>query len=149
MRPKLPVFLIILTAAAVSVAAQEPARVRLSELSKQSFSTGELNITIKRFWPGSLLTRGRVEVKVENPASVAATFDPLRLSFVNEDNRQVSIRAVVYQGSTSHHNKLVNIVVAREVAPGAYIKEFYALDGRVRLPARLFYGGRQLALIVR
>jgi hypothetical protein len=150
MRPKPSVFFIIFAVAAISVAGEEPARVRVSELSKQSFTVGELKITIKRFWPGSLLSRvARVEVRVENLSSAAATFDPLRLSFVNEDNRQVSIRAAAYQAGASRPGYGLDIVVAREVAPRAYIKEFYAFDGRVRLPARLFYEGKQLALIVK
>ncbi|HKP84856.1 MAG TPA: hypothetical protein VJZ26_02090 [Blastocatellia bacterium] len=130
-----------------AAAGDEPERVRKSEINKRPFAVGELRITITKFWPGSLLTRGYIEVKVENPSSASATFNPQRLSFVTRSNRQINVRSRRQQGAISPGDSGLDLAQPREIAPGAYIKELYELDGRVRLPARLIYEGKQLALI--
>lgn len=124
-----------------SVAGDEPDRIRKSELDTHPFTVGELKITITRFRTGSLLTRAAIRVRVENTSGSAATFNPQRLSFVISSNRQINVRGQRRQG-----DRFV-FVQPREIAPGAYIKEIYDLDGRVHLPARLFYEGKELALI--
>ena len=134
--------------------ASSPARdasehVRRSELSSRSFVVGDLKITIKRFWAGSILTRGYIEVTAENTSDVATTFNPQRLSFVGKDGRQVNIRGRRQTGSIHTGDRAIDIAQPREVAPRAYVKELYELDGRVRLPASLFYEGKDLALIVK
>lgn len=147
MRFKPLTVIIIFILAAVAANGDEPPRIRKSEFKKHSFVAGELRISFTRFWPGSLLSRGYVEVKLENTSSDAATFDPLRLSFVNKDGKQVNVEAATGQGRHSRTGYGLNVIAAREVAPGAYIKEFYWLDGRLHLPAQFFYEGKQLALI--
>jgi hypothetical protein len=142
LRPSTVIIIIVLAAVANG---QTPPRIGKSELKKHEFAASELRITLTRFWPGSLLSRGYIEVKVENRSSDAAPFDPLRLSFVNKDNKQVNVQAVVHQGK--HGPGYAINTVAREVAPGAFIKEFYWLDGRLRFPAQFFYEGRRLAFI--
>jgi hypothetical protein len=146
MRFKTLTVIIIFILTAVAASGDEPPRIRKSEFKKHSFTAGELRITFTRFWPGSLLSRGYIEVKVENTSTAAATFDPLRLSFVNKDNKQVNVQAVIQHGRYSRPGYGIN-VVEREVAPNAYIKEFYWLDGRLHFPAQFFYEGKRLALI--
>lgn len=144
MRLKVLLVIIVLLSA-VAARGQEPPRIRKSDIKKHEFTAGDLKVTLTKFWPGSLLSRAYIEVKVENSSSNAATFDPLRLSFVNRDNKQVSVQAVIHQGKHAHGYG-INIT-AREVAPGAFIKEFYWLDGRLHFPVQFFYEGRKLALV--
>jgi hypothetical protein len=132
---------------ALGIARDEPERVRKSELHKRSFDIGALRITITRFWPGSMLSRGYVAVKAENTSSSAVIYNPQRLSFISNNNRQVNTRGRRQQGVLGPDDNWLDIAQPREIAPNAYIKEFYELDGRVRLPARLFYEARVLALI--
>jgi hypothetical protein len=150
MKRKPFVILIILALLPAAIAARdEPERVRRAELEDRTFVVGALKITIKRFWPGSLLTRGFVEVTAENNSSSAVTFNPQRLSFVNKDGKQINLRGRWQTGVVHSNDNRLDVTVAREVAPGAYVKELYELDGRVRLPARLFYEGKDLAVIVK
>lgn len=128
-------------------AGDEPERIRKSEINKRTFAVGELRITIKRFWPGTLLSRGYIEVTVENPSNAAATYNPQRLSFVTRNNKQINIRGRRQMGALSSADSGLDLPQPREIAAGAHIKEFYELDGRLRLPARLIYEGKQLALI--
>ena len=132
---------------AIAAAGDEPERIRKSEINKHAFAVGELRITITRFWPGSLLTRGYIEVKVENPSNAFATYNPQRLSFVTRNDKQVNIRGRRQQGPIRPDDNGLDLAQSREIAPAAHIKEFYELDGRLRLPARLIYEGRELALI--
>jgi hypothetical protein len=131
----------------IVLAADDPERIRKSEINKRSFAVGELVITITRFWPGSLLTRGYIEVKAQNKSNASATYDPRRLSFVTNKDRQVNIRGRIQKGLRHPDDNGLDIAQPRDVAPRAYIKEFYELDGRVHLPARLIYEGKELALI--
>jgi len=156
MRPKLSTILILLAFLPVSTllpvstfARDEPERVRRSDLNSRSFVVGDIKITIKRFWAGSLLTRGYMEIRAENGSGIAATFNPQRLSFVGKDGRQVNIRGRRQTGPVHPDDREIEIAQPREIAPGAYVKELYELDGRVRLPAKLFYEGKQLAEIVK
>jgi hypothetical protein len=143
----LTVVIVLILLPVLSVARDEPERVRKSELHKRLFAVGELRITITRFWPGSMLSRGYVAVKVENTSSSAVIYNPQRLSFISNTNRQVNTRGRRQQGVLGPDDNVLDIAQPREIAPNAYIKEFYELDGRVRLPARLFYEARVLALI--
>jgi hypothetical protein len=142
MRSKLFAFAIALIfILASSVAGDEPASIRKSELDKHPFTVGELKITITSFRAGSLLTRAAIRVKVENTSGSAATFNPQRLSLVISNNRQINIRTQRRAGSR------FDFVQPIEIAPGAYIKEIYDLDHKVELPARLFYEGKELAQV--
>jgi hypothetical protein len=148
MRKRLfPILILLAFLPASTTARDEPERVRRADLGSRSFAVKELKITLKRFWAGSLLTRGYIEVRVENPSDTAATFNPQRLSFVGKDGKQVNIRGRRQTGPVHPDDRDIDVAQAREVAPGAYVKELYELDGRVRLPARLFYEGKELAVI--
>jgi hypothetical protein len=150
MKRKLFTILILLTLLPASTAAQsEPERVRRAEIEDRTFVAGELKITLKRFWAGSLLTRGYIEVRAENSSSSAVTFNPQRLSLVGKDGKQVNIRGRRQTGPVHPDDRQIDVAQTREVAPGAYVKELYELDGRVRLPARLIYEGKELAVIVK
>lgn len=134
----------------VSTPAQnEPKQISRSDLTSQSFVAGDLKITLKKFWAGSLLSRGYVEVRVENLSAAAKTFNPQRLSFVGKDAKQVNIRGRRQTGPVHPDDRAIEVALPRDVAPGAYLKELYELDGRVRLPARLIYEGEELAVIVK
>ena len=150
MKRKLFTILILMILFSASAAAgDEPERVRKAEIESRTFVAGELKISLKRFWAGSLLTRGFIEVRAENSSSSAVTFNPQRLSFVGKDGKQVNIRGRRQTGPVHPDDRQINIALPRDVAPGAYIKELYELDGRVRLPARLIYEGKELAVIVK
>ena len=150
MLSKLLSFIIVLTfLPAPSPARDEPASISKSDLSSRPFVVGNLKITIKRFWAGSLLTRGYIEVRAENASDAVATFNPQRLSFVGKDGKQVNIRGRWQTGPVNPDDRAIDVPRPTEVAPRAYIKELYELDGRVRLPARLFYEGKDLALIIK
>jgi hypothetical protein len=133
----------------MAAAQVEPERVRRAEIEDRTFVAGELKITLKRFWAGSLLTRGYIEVRAENSSSSSVTFNPQRLSFVGKDGKQVNIRGRRQTGPVHPDDRQIEIAQPREVAPGAYVKELYELDGRVRLPARLIYEGKEMAVIVK
>lgn len=137
MRSKLFVFAFALI---FTLALSEPASIRKSELDTHPFTVGELKITITGFRAGSFLTGASIRLKVENVSNAAATFNPQRLSFVSTNNRQINI-------SPQHQRHQIYLIQPIEIAPGAYIKETYALDHRVDLPARLFYEGKELATI--
>lgn len=150
MKRKLFTVLILLTLLPAFIAAQgEPERVRRAEIEDHTFVAGELKIILKRFWAGSLLTRGYIEVRAENSSSSAVTFNPQRLSFVGKDGKQVNIRGRRQTGPVHPDDRQIDVAQPREVAPGAYVKELYELDGRVRLPAQLIYEGKELAVIVK
>ena len=82
MRSKLCTVTIIVLALlpASSLAGDQPERLRISDLTDHSFVVGDLKITLKRIWAGSLLSRGYIEVRAENSSDIAATFDPQRLA---------------------------------------------------------------------
>ena len=145
----LKVMIVLAFLPAPSPARDEPERIPRSDLSSRSFVVGNLKVTIKRFWAGSLLTRGYIEVRAENTSDLAATFNPQCLSFVGRDGRQVNIRGRWQTGPVRPDDRAIDIAQPREVAPRAYVKELYELDGRVQLPARLFYEGKDLALILK
>jgi hypothetical protein len=150
MRPKLLAIMIALSYLPASgLAAQEPERVQRADLGSHAFVLGELKITLKKFWAGSLLTRGYIEVRAENTSDAAITFNPQRLSFVGKNGRQINIRGRWQTGPAHPDDRRIDVAQPREVAPRAYVKELYELDGRVYLPARLFYEGKELALIVK
>ena len=144
MRSKLFAFataLIFILTSTVTVAGDEPASLRKSELETHPFTVGELKITITGFRAGSLLTRATIRVRVENLSDNAATFNPQRLSLVGSNNRQSNIQSQQPSG------KRFDFAQSIEIAPGAYIKEIYGLDHKVELPARLFYEGKELVQI--
>ncbi|HWO02022.1 MAG TPA: hypothetical protein VNS63_22430, partial [Blastocatellia bacterium] len=124
-----------------AIADNAPRRVRVSEISKAPMTAGLLTITFLKLSSSPRLGNGRIEVLVENSSTGFATFYPQRLSFVGEDNVQVDVWGT-WSGESS-------IVPPREksIAPGARAKENYYLDGKLSLPARLYYDEKLLAVI--
>ena len=150
MLSKLLSTVLVLTLLSASISASdEPPHVTISDLSDHSFVVKDLKIIIKRFWAGSILTRGYIEVRVENATEIAATFDPQRLSFVGKNGKQTNLRGRRQTGPVDPDDRTIDVLRPTDVAPRAYIKELYELDGRVYLPARLIYEGKELALITK
>lgn len=77
---------------------------------------------------------------MENTSKGFTTFNPQKLSFVGRDDRQVYALAIQ---SGDHYWPAME----REIAPGARMKEYYALSGQVKMAARVYYEGRQIAVI--
>ena len=146
---QLAIVIVLALIPASSPARDKSEQIRISDLSSRSFVVKDLKITIKKFRAGSILTRGHIEVMAENTSDVATTFNPQRLSFVGKDGRQVNIRGRRQTGPVHPDDRAIEVAQPREVAPRAYVKEKYELDGRVHLPASLFYEGKDLALIVK
>ncbi|HXG63572.1 MAG TPA: hypothetical protein VNO70_00600 [Blastocatellia bacterium] len=137
---------LIIAAPLLVVAGNGPEQVRKSELSKHPFTVGQLKLTITYFHAGlPLLSHGVIEVKVENPSSSAEVFDPHLLSLVSKNNSQVHVAGRIQ--SFVHSNDRLGPAQARSVAPGAHMKEYFEFTGRVKLPAKLFYDGKELAVI--
>ena len=122
---------------------QVPAvRVRTAELDRTPLTAGPLKITLAQFRASFLkIGSASVEVQVVNTASTFTTFSPQKLSFLGSDNNQADVLAI--QSGDSYWS-----AQDRKIAPGARTKEFYALNGKVHLPARLYYDEKLLAEIV-
>ena len=120
---------------------QTSVRVRESELSRTPLFAGPLKITISSLNSRRFVSiKGVAEVKVENTSTAFTIFAPHRLSFVDRDNVQIDVVALVYFENLA--------AVDRRIAPGAHTKETYALTGRVHPPAELYYDEKLLAVIV-
>jgi hypothetical protein len=124
-----------------TVADDQPARIRVSDLDKTPIAAGPLKITLTRF-RGSFLKigGGSVEALVENTSTEFTVFSPKRLSFVGSDDNQSGVLAI--QSGDRYWP-----AVDRSIAPAARIKEFYALNSKVQLPARVYYDEKLLAVI--
>lgn len=132
------------------IADNQPNRIKKSELKKHSFAIGSLKLTITDFGASDgFITIGEsyIEVKVENSSDGAAIYNPQLLSLVGKDNKQVNIRSQIRPVSDRREDGRLAVPQPRSIAAGAWIKECYELHDRVRLPARLFYDGKELALI--
>lgn len=140
-KPLTPSILVLFVALVASAADQPAIRVRTAELDRTPLTAGPLKITLTHF-RGSFLKigGGSVEAQVENTSTGFATFSPQKLSFVGSDNNQADALAI--QSGDNYWP-----AVDRRIAPGARIKEFYALNSKVRLPARLYYDEKLLAVI--
>jgi hypothetical protein len=141
MRSTLFALIVVVLIPLFAIADDQPARVRVSELEKTPIAAGSLKITITRF-RGSFLKigGGSVEAQVENTSTEFTVFSPNRLSFVGSDNNQGDVLAI--QSGDRYWP-----AVDRRIAPAARIKEFYALNSKVHLPARLYYDEKLLAEI--
>ena len=141
MRPKLIalIFFTLMIPFVVGAGQQPPTRIRVSELERMPFIVGTLKITITEFRGSVLkLLAAYIEVRVENTSTEFATFSPQRLVFVNKDNEQTDILGI-RNGTLPALDK--------SIAPGARIKQSYVLTEKVRLPARLYYNEKLLAVI--
>ena len=120
---------------------QPPVRVRESELSRSPLFVSSLRITIQAIkGRGAPFISSSLDVQIENTSSAFTVFFPRRLSFVDGENRQIDVLAIAHQRGDF-------AAVDRSIAPGAHVKELYALNGRVHLPARLYYDEKLLAVI--
>jgi hypothetical protein len=143
MRPKLVNSLVItFFLASFVVAGNQPPRIRETSLDTTPIQAGQLSITITKT-RGGLLGSGitSMQVQVENSSAGFITFSPKRLSFVSTNNQQADILAI--QAGDKYWP-----AVERSIAPGARIKEYYALNNRVHLPARLYYDEQLIAVIL-
>jgi hypothetical protein len=142
MLPKLSFLIsLVLLAPLLAMADDPPKHVRVSDLSKTPMSAGPLTISLVKFSGSPRLGNARIELRVENTSTGFATFSPHRLSFVGEDNAQVDIWGTWIGES--------NLLAPRDkrIVPGAHIRENHYLDGKVSLPARLYYDDKLLAVI--
>ena len=120
---------------------QPPVRMRESELSRSPLFVSSLKITIQAIkGRGALFVNSSLEVQIENTSSGFTVFFPHRLSFVDGENRQIDVLSIAHQRGDI-------AAVDRRIAPGAHVKELYALNGKVHLPARLYYDEKLLAVI--
>jgi hypothetical protein len=150
-------FLILVTLAiGLSIAtasAQGIDQIKKADLKKHPFQVGDLGVTISTFRPHlrDMLTfvraPGQIEVRVENTTAQGVEYSPRDLALVGSDGQQVSLRGRIQLGIVNPDDDRLDPVQARTIAPGAKLKEFYELTGPVKLPARLYYGNQQLAVI--
>jgi len=143
LRPLTPLLIILSLPLSQTTVGQVPAvRVRTSQLDRTPFTAGSLKITLSQFRASFLKIGGAsVEVQVVNTADTFTSFSPQKLSFLGNDNNQVDVLAIQ---SGDHYWRAED----RRIAPGARTKEFYALNGKLQLPARLYYDEKLLAEIV-
>ncbi|HKA19308.1 MAG TPA: hypothetical protein VKN18_13545 [Blastocatellia bacterium] len=143
LRPLTPLLIILSLPLSQTTVGQVPAvRVRTSQLDRTPFTAGPLKITLSQFRASFLKIGGAsVEVQVVNTADTFTSFSPQKLSFLGNDNNQVDVLAIQ---SGDHYWRAED----RRIAPGARTKEFYALNGKLQLPARLYYDEKLLAEIV-
>jgi len=132
------------------IADNQPNRIPKSELNKHSFAIGSLKLTITKFRASRGFTafgQSSIEVKVENPSDGAAIYNPQLLSLAGKDDKQANIRGQIRPASQRRPGERLDVIQPKSVAAGAWIKEGYEFYDWVRLPARLFYDGKELALI--
>jgi hypothetical protein len=143
LRPLALVLIILSLPLSQTTAGQAPAiRVRSGELDRTPLTAGPLKITLAQFRASFLKIGGAsVEVHVVNTAATFTSFSPQKLSFLGSDNNQVDVLAI--QSGDQYWR-----AEDRRIAPGARTKEFYALNGKLRLPARLYYDEKLLAEII-
>jgi hypothetical protein len=128
-------------------------RVRKANLKKHPFVIGSLRLTVSIFRPNLrdiptfVRTPGQIEVRIENGSDRGVEYAPSKLSLVGSDDQQVNLRGRMQQGIVNPDDDRLEPLQAKTLAPGAKIKEFYELTGPVRLPARLYYGDQELAVI--
>lgn len=143
------------SALTVSVHAQSTDRVRKSDLKKHPFAAGDLTLTVSLFRPHMRdpltfsRSAGQIQISVENPSARGVEYSPSVLTLVGSDDRQVNLRGRMQTGIflPAGEGDRLDPLQTRTVAPQAKLKEFYQLTDPVRLPARLYYGDRELAVI--
>src|SRR5262249_40437529 len=116
-------------------------------------AAGSLKLTISVFRPNlrdiptMIKLPGQIEVTIENTSDAGAEYAPDELALVGSDGVQVNLRGRMQMGLRRRDDDRLEKLQTRTLAPGAHVKEFYELTGSVRLPARLFYAGQELAVI--
>ena len=138
----------LLVQSSFATAAQSPLTIRRSELERMPLTVGRVQVRITAFKDSVFfssemrtVSTGFIELQAENLSKEFTSFDPNLLMFVSQDNQQSSIWGL---------NRRNEIYPARErrIAPEARIKEAFSLTEKIRLPARLYYDERLLAIIV-
>lgn len=135
----------VILMASVGVAAESPVRVHKSELPRTVAAAGNLKLTITDISNGIFGGAPSIEVEVENIATAATPFDPQRLSFVLSDGQQVDIVAIPF-----HPGRDMFPVTTRELLliSGARSKQSYWTNGKLQLPARMYYQGNLVAELI-
>jgi hypothetical protein len=138
--------MILLTPLAVLALQAQADQVRKGDLKSKPFTRDPLKLTLIEFYAGGLASpSGNINIEVENTSDGFTTFDPRRLSFIDKDDNQVDILGLIGRNGG---REWVIAAEAKRIGPKARIKHFYALTGKVRLPARLYYEDKLLATII-
>lgn len=138
--------LILLTILDVS-AFQDPAdQVRKDELKSKPFTAGPLKIRITDYYGGGVaFPNGEISILVDNTSDEFTTFDPQRLSFVDNDRRQVDILGVKVR---STNETWIVAAESQRIRPKRWIKNRYTLTDKLQLPLRLYYEDKLLGTII-
>ena len=133
--------------------AQSPDLVKKNDLKNHPFQVGDLGLTIGTFrphlrdLPTFVRTPGQIQVRAVNSTDRAVQYSPMDIVLVGSDGKQVNLRGRFQMGFFDPDSDRLDPIQAMTIAPGAILEEFYELTGPVKLPARLYYGGQQLAVI--
>lgn len=144
------VAILVVTLPLLVIADNQPSLIKKSELNKHSFTVGRLKLTITKFRASRGFTaygRSSIEVKVENSSDGAEIFNPQLLSLAGKDDKQVNIRGQLRPANRQLPGERPDAAHPKNIAAGVWIKEGYEFYDWVRLPARLFYDGKELAVI--
>jgi hypothetical protein len=139
------VALTLLTPLAVLAFQSQADNVRKGELKDRPFTAGPLKITIVDFYGGGIdFPDAQMMIEVENTSDDFTTFDPQRLSFVNDNsNQQVDIVGIVV-----NRRNWVVATESKRIGPKAWIKNLYTLTDKAPLPLRVYYEDKLLGTIV-
>lgn len=144
------VAIIVIAFPLLVIADNQPSHIKKSELNQHSFAIGGLKLTVTKFRASrGVIAYGEsyIEVKVENLSNSASVYNPQLLSLVGKDDKQVNIRGQIRPVSARRDGERLDVLQPKSLAAGAWIKERYELHDWVRLPGRLIYEGKELALI--
>jgi hypothetical protein len=137
-------FVAILSFGVVSSAQDKAPTIREADLKNTSLAaSGDLTLTMLDL-KGGLFGQAPIviEVEIHNTSDTPVVFNPFRLSFVKADGRQVDVLSVPLWGEhTADAHEIL-------VLPKAHIRQHYFMNGRINLPAKLYYDGKLLAEIV-
>jgi len=141
--------LILLTPLVAPAFQGQSEQIRKGDLNSKSFSAGPLKITLAEFYGGGIRQPyGDIVIEVQNTSEDFIAFDPRRLSFIDKDNNQSDILGLAENNIEKiEWHKIIPAELQR-IGPKAKIKNVYALTGKVRLPARLYYEDKLLGTII-
>jgi hypothetical protein len=138
--------LILLMPLAVLAFQDQADQVRKGELKSRPFTIGSLKIRITEYYGGGVaFPTGEVSIVVENTSDDFTIFDPQRLSFVDNDNRQVDILGVKID---SGKESWIAAAESKRIGPKKWIKNRYTLTDKLQLPLRLYYDDKPLGTII-
>ena len=142
--------LILLTPLAVLAFQDQADRVRKGELKSRPFTAGALKIRITDLYGGGIaFPAGHISILVENTSDDFTTFDPQRLSFVDNDNHQVDILgATISDRGAPRYDRWMVAAESKRIRPKKWIKNHYAMTGDLQPPLRLYYEDKLLATII-